>query len=223
MNLLGIDTSAECTHIVLSKGDKIKAIKFKRQFNHYPDSSFLSKMDKLLKSNSIKLKDLDGFIIGRGPGSFTGLRVGFATVFGVNFVFNKPVIGISSLDFIAWNARNMDFDNICVVQDARRALVYGCIYKIESGRVVKKSSYLLIRPDDFVKMIPDNSCVLGTGIDSCKDMFRGFKLLNENYWKIKPEAIIDLGKRIIQRKGLSYFKSKVLPLYLYDKECQIRK
>ncbi len=223
MNLLGIDTSGEYSHIVLSKGDITKSIRFKRQFNRYPESSFLLRIKELLKNNRLSLTDLDAFIIGRGPGSFTGLRVGFATLFGLNFVMQIPVVGLSSLDFIAWNAKKTDFDNICVIQDARRGLVYACIYKLEDGFLRRSCRYLLIKPDDFVKMVKKNSCILGDGLKCYKHIFNSFTCLDEGYWQIKSVSIIELAKLSIKERSLSNFRNKVLPLYLYDKECQIKK
>jgi tRNA threonylcarbamoyl adenosine modification protein YeaZ len=69
-------------------------------------------IDRLLKKEKLKIRDIDAFLIGRGPGSFTGLRVGFATLKGFLATCPKPCYGAFSLDIIAAGSAQKNYGNL---------------------------------------------------------------------------------------------------------------
>ena len=96
--------------------------------------------------------DLDAVVVGVGPGPFTGLRVGMATAAAFGDAFDIPVIGVCSLDGLAWNAiadaPQHEGETIIVATDARRREVYWATYRISDGHPVRVTEPEVTRPTD---------------------------------------------------------------------------
>lgn len=96
--------------------------------------------------------DLDAVIVGVGPGPFTGLRVGMATAAAFGDALDIPVIGVCSLDGLAWNAVSdapqHEGEMIIVATDARRREVYWATYRISDGHPVRVTEPEVTRPTD---------------------------------------------------------------------------
>jgi tRNA threonylcarbamoyladenosine biosynthesis protein TsaB len=100
MNLLAIETSSPVLSVAIKKsGAKLRHATIQGYMQHA--ENILPVIDRLLKKERLKIGDIDAFLIGRGPGSFTGLRVGFATLKGLLATCPKPCYGALSLDIIA--------------------------------------------------------------------------------------------------------------------------
>lgn len=88
-------------------------------------------IDDLTQALGIRLEQLDAFAVARGPGSFSGIRVGLATVKGMALALGKPVMGITSLEILAWQGLGKG-DPVISVIDARRKDIYVALY--DKGR-----------------------------------------------------------------------------------------
>ena len=162
MNLLAIDTSTKNLSLAVTK--KGKVVKFRNEKLTRPlSSSIMPSIRKILDSAGITLSKLDGFAVGLGPGSFTGLRVGLSTIKGLAFATNKPVVGISSLDVLAMNIKE-DHAQICTLCDAKRNLVYACLYEKKGSILKRKSDYVLESIDAILKKIKGEVIFIGDGV-----------------------------------------------------------
>ena len=85
--------------------------------------TLLPMAEDLLKNTGVKLEELDAIAVAHGPGSFTGIRIGVSTVKGLCWGAEKPCIGVSTLEAMAWHALAVG-GLVCPVMDARRAQVY---------------------------------------------------------------------------------------------------
>ena len=90
---------------------------------------------ELLRQSALKPADLDALAFGRGPGSFTGLRIAAGIVQGLAFGLGKPVLPVSSLAATALVAREQNSGPVAVAFDARMAEVYWGTFRVEAGRV----------------------------------------------------------------------------------------
>lgn len=104
-------------------------------------STLLPMVEKLLKENLLKADDIDLFAASAGPGSFTGVRIGAATLKGIAFGRNKPCVPVSALEALAYNMRDTD-GVVCALMDARRGQFYTATFEIKSGAVKR------ITPDE---------------------------------------------------------------------------
>jgi tRNA threonylcarbamoyladenosine biosynthesis protein TsaB len=194
---------------------------------------------RLLKKSGEDLKRLDGLCLGIGPGSFTGLRIGVATVKGFALALAKPIVVVPTLDAIAENAlphRGV----ICPVLDAKKGKVYACLYKSDGKTLKRISRYRLLPPEDLAKRIRGlrgDVFFLGDGVNfidtlihppaggarkSAGEYFFGgrMKLLPSGRWHPRAEVIARLGLENF-KTGRFVSAEELEPFYLYSKECDI--
>ena len=142
MRLLALDTATETCGIALLVDGGIQAeLNFFHGQTHA--KHLMSGVEAVLELTGVPLNDIDGFAVTRGPGSFTGLRIGISTVKGLALAMGKPVVGISSLDVLARQADNSQ-EWICPMIDAG-GVICG---RIPSGRIpsnVLKRSWTVCR------------------------------------------------------------------------------
>lgn len=93
-------------------------------------------IDRLLKSNRLELSDLSGLAVSIGPGSFTGLRVGLATMMGFRMTAGLPLVAVPTLEAMAWNLRGADRP-VCPILKARTGEVYWSVYRWSSDGVLE--------------------------------------------------------------------------------------
>ncbi len=231
MKILGVDTSTRI--LCLGACDSDKVYEYDLELATKISALLVPTIKRVVESLDWEINDLDYFAVGIGPGSFTGARIGLATVKALSWSLNKPLVGLPSLDILAANA-GKDCDFIIPVVDAKRDLVYASIYKNQGSSIKRLVPYMLLGRRELICKIKDhisvkalnNSVILGDGLNicakDCLDNLRGIKILDKDYWRLEGRNIISLAKAAIRDKKLSD-AIKLAPLYLYPKECQIRK
>lgn len=107
-------------------------------------------IEELLHDTGLKIGDIDVFAVANGPGSFTGLRIGAATIKGLAHAVNKPVVGISTLDGLAFN---LPFCQhlISPIMDARREQVYNALYQWSGGTTQRITDYRAISVEELIE------------------------------------------------------------------------
>ena len=116
----------------------------------------------LKKRACIELNDIDKFVVAKGPGSFTGLRIGISVIKGMAQALEKPAVGVSSLDGIAFRFKYCSIP-VCVMMDARRNDVYCAVYEFDHGRLVSKSDEIVANPEKAIAMTKKSSLFAGSG------------------------------------------------------------
>ena len=127
MKILGVDTSTPIGSVALIDGDNIVA-EHTLDIVQAHSSRLMPAIDSVLKWGDIIVNDLDGCAVGIGPGSFTGIRIGVATIKSICYAVDKPIVGVSTLEAIAYNLRWSN-SIICPLLDARRSETYGAIFE----------------------------------------------------------------------------------------------
>ncbi len=122
MYILGIDTCCMAATSAVIADDRLVA-QVVQNNNKTHSQSIMPMIDFMLTQTELSIKDIDGFAVAVGPGSFTGVRIGVATIKALAHPFNKPCIPVSTLEALAYNVAPFD-GIICPILDARRNQVY---------------------------------------------------------------------------------------------------
>lgn len=168
MNLLAIDTATEsCSAALLNGG----SVRFEYTETAREHSRLILKMiDKLLAESGITPGQLDGLAFGRGPGSFTGVRIATGVVQGIAFAVDRPVVPVSSLAAIAQrNCRESDHRHVLTAIDARMGEVYwGAYARGEDGLMRACIDEAVCAPESVVLPQMQSACDwVGAGTGWC--------------------------------------------------------
>ncbi|MDO6451475.1 tRNA (adenosine(37)-N6)-threonylcarbamoyltransferase complex dimerization subunit type 1 TsaB [Oceanobacillus profundus] len=127
MNILAIDTSNQVLGVSILKGDQIIGeVMTNLTKNH--SVRLMPAIEKLMKEVSMRPEELDKIIVAKGPGSYTGVRIGVSTAKTMAWALDIPVVGVSSLEVLSYQGRFFD-GVICPFFDARRGLVFTGLYQ----------------------------------------------------------------------------------------------
>ncbi|NFV13534.1 tRNA (adenosine(37)-N6)-threonylcarbamoyltransferase complex dimerization subunit type 1 TsaB [Clostridium sporogenes] len=170
MKILSIDSATECASCsVLDQNKLYGEINFNYKKQH--SVILIGMIDTLLKSINCNISEIDAFVISKGPGSFTGLRIGAATVKGLSQGTKKPFISVSSLDSLAFNLAFTE-GIVCPILDALRGNVYTSLYKFENNKLQRLMDYDVISIENLLDMLKSKDepiTFIGDGIFKFKD------------------------------------------------------
>ncbi len=218
MLILSIDTSIRgcsvAVHrdgVLLSGGDL---------FTDKSSSAMLTTlMQDAVQNVGAQLSDLDAIAVAKGPGSYTGLRVGVSTAKGLCYALNKPFIAINTLEAMAWQVIPY-FDEktlFCPMIDARRMEVYASVFNA-SGETVSSTEAVIMNEGSFESVLNHHKVVFfGDGAAKCKN------LLGANAHAIFLKAEIRPSARTVGDLAKKAFVSQIFedvasfePYYLKD-------
>lgn len=203
MNILALETSSQVLGVAVKKGSSpVCEIRLEGFLKHA--ENLLPSIDKLLKKQRLKIGQIDTCLIGAGPGSFTGLRIGFATLKSLQLVHPRQCYGAVSTDLIAENADLPEGSFLGVCLDARRKKVYYRPYLRTGGRWTAQDSLQVLTADDWLRQIPKGAHLSGDALlqyGACiKKEWASKKihLLSESFWYPRASSMI----RWIESDGL---------------------
>ena len=159
MLLLSVDSSAVTASAALTEnGNIIKSEFLNAGLTH--SETLMPMIDKVMQG--FDYSKLDAIAISAGPGSFTGVRIGVATVKGLAFVNNTPCIPVSTLEAAAYNFANENAV-ICAVMDARRMQFYNALFKAENGKIIRLCEDRAIGLKELLPQISEYDRVIAVG------------------------------------------------------------
>ena len=231
MYFLSIESSTKIFSLAVSRDDKVLRFRSLKSAKALEDS-IIPAIDHILLSAGVPFKKLDGFAVGLGPGSFTSLRVGLSTVKAFCMATGKPVVGICTLDTIAEGVRHLDCDEICVIADARRNLLYSALYANNKGSLKRKGGYQLTDLSAVLDKVHGRTLFTGDGVGIYrKDIEAAYKqcageccafFAPEKFWFPQSRHLAKLAFERLAR-GKSGDAGKIVPIYLYADDCQVQK
>ena len=171
MKVLALDTSGPNCSVAVIDEEKVIA-NFNLNIGITHSEILLPLVDELNKFSKLTLNDIDVYACNVGPGSFTGLRIGIATIKGFALSLNKPVISVPTLTSLAYNVPYFD-GTICAVLDAKNDNVYSALFKFENtpkmiGDYLTDSVEQLV---DELKKYDSKILFVGSGAVAFKDKF----------------------------------------------------
>ena len=164
MNILAIDTSGIVASVAIANNDKILGeISLNYKQNH--SVTIMPIIDNLLKMLELVIKDIDYFALSNGPGSFTGLRIGVATIKAMAHALNKKIIPISTLEAMAYNIIDSNRYIVPII-DAKAERIFTAIYENKGGiptPILEQQAMTITELLDFIKSNNIEPVFLGDG------------------------------------------------------------
>ncbi len=160
LKLLTIDTCSTTCSVAITSGGRLVA-EYLLNLDRPMSGQLLKSVEMAVADAAMTFADLDGFGVALGPGSFTGLRVGVATVKGLALAANKPVAGFSSLAMLAMNLPWTHYP-VCAMLDARKSEVYAAIYRCTDQPQTLRAE-CVIAPGQFLTTITETTIFVGEG------------------------------------------------------------
>lgn len=199
MLVLALESSTDKTTVAI--GRKGNILNEKQIHSRRYSETIMTIIDELLKAESISLNEIDGFAVGIGPGSFTGIRAGIVTIKTLSQVLRKPSIGISSALSVANSAWEdlpaKKFSKIVVLMDARRNQYYLAEYDISGGRLDEVKTTLF--PEDHIgealkTLDPKKTILTGNALSLFTDEIKAqkFELSSQENWIPVASQLIKL-------------------------------
>ncbi len=232
MKILAVDTATQTCSIAICENLSLLAEStlFRRQTH---SRHLLEMIHQTINMSGTELDEIDGFAVTRGPGSFTGLRIGLSCVKGLAYAKDKPVVSVSSLEVLATQAainissRGPDSVILCPLLDARKKEVYFTGFKKDNDRLVQVQPEMGLPPENLPRHIKGHCILMGDGAVLYRDLLtRLFKEhalflpLQHNYIRAHSIAILSLERF---KKGSFDDLSSLAPEYIRksDAECKM--
>jgi len=170
MKILSLDSATAAATCAVLDDDKVLG---EITFNYKKQHSLILMpiIDELFNNIGMSINDIDGFVASKGPGSFTGLRIGFSTIKGLSQGTKKPFVTVSTLDSLAYNLAYTD-GIICPILDALRDNVYTALFTFNNCQLDRISEYINISIDQLIYMLKEKDCritFVGDGVPKFKE------------------------------------------------------
>lgn len=166
MRILAVDTTTWTGSVALLEDAKLVCeVNWESRSSHA--SRLLSSVDHVLEAGGIQIRDVDGFAVAVGPGSFTGIRIGLSTVKALAFASRKPVAAVSTLRALALKLAGPRTDLLCPALDAKKGEIYAALYQNRAGELAEAVAQGAYAPADFFRKLRARGIIhfIGTGAD----------------------------------------------------------
>lgn len=140
MKILGIDSSGLVASVAIVEDDRLVA-EYNLQYKITHSQTLLPMLEEIRNRIHLDMQTIDAIAVAAGPGSFTGLRIGAATVKGLGLALGKPIIPVPTLEGMAYNCYGTDL-LVCPLMDARRNQVYTGLYIFEKEDRIRMKSVM---------------------------------------------------------------------------------
>ena len=213
--ILALDTSTKNCSVALFNGNKIIAFKEKNSDGYTHAEKLTLFIHEVIKLANLSLKEIKAIAISRGPGSYTGLRIGTSTAKGLCYALGIPLISISTLKSMAFGMAKDQATNIyCPMIDARRMEVFSAVYDFENNEI-RKIQADVVDKNTYANFLNNEVLFFGDGALKCKEIInhKNAKFLEGVYPSAK-----DLGELAHTKfmnkdfEDIAYFE----PFYLKD-------
>src|SRR5882724_10329513 len=184
----------------------------------------MAAVDRLVADCGLSPHDLDGLAVSVGPGSFTGLRVGLATVKGLGLALDLPIAAVPTLDALAGRLPFADAP-VCPILDARKGEVYLSLYRWRGDRMSRERDYLALPPELAAAELEAPVILLGDGIEACRPWLGrlgdGVRVAPAAQRLPSASAVAELGHAVLAAGG-GVSAEALVPLYLRPSEAELK-
>lgn len=218
--ILNLETSTKNCSVSISKNGKIIALKEIAEANFSHAENLPKFIEETLKKSSLKLKDLSAVAIGKGPGSFTGLRIGVSSAKGFCFGLDIPLISIPTLAILAYATKSTK-GFIIPMLDARRLEVFSCVFDA-NYKLISPTNNELLDENPFNEYLEKDKVIfIGDAVQKTKEIITH---KNADFIEAFPSAK-EMAKLSFEKfikhdfENVAYFE----PFYLKDFKVTVSK
>ena len=222
MTILAVDTTTRsCSAAVVSKSGLLAEITLDNDQTH---ARHLMKMvDQVLELAGISLNTLDGFAVTRGPGSFTGLRIGLSSIKGLGRATGKPIVAVSSLKALATQAGPVPMTIFALI-DAYRKEVYLAGYRYEKDRLKRVVPETVAGPEKVLAMVQGPAVFVGNGAVIYRRMLvenlgESAHFTQDLHNTIRAATVARIALSRLESKGCD--AADITPVYLRKSDAEI--
>jgi len=223
MLIFGIESSTKTGSVaIVSEVGVIAQYSLNIEVTH--SERLMSTVDRVLKDTALTIADINGFAVAIGPGSFTGLRIGLATVKGLALATNKPVAAVPTLQALAWNLPYAAYP-ICPLLDARKNEVYAAMYRFDGNALVYLMAEAVISLSKLADRISEKTLFTGEASHLFRDDIE--KIVGDRALFAPPSAILPSAATVAEI-GLAMINSgkkadpdSLTPMYLRRPEAEV--
>lgn len=221
--ILNIETATPVLSLALSQDGKVlEARENDTQNSHAEQITVL--IEEMMKSAGKSFDDLDAVAVSKGPGSYTGLRIGVSTAKGICYAKNIPLIAISTLQSMAlgmsMNSGAGENAVFCPMVDARRMEVYDAVYD-KDNKVVRAVEATIVDEKTYQKFLEKNKVVFGgNGAAKCKEVITSANAIFIDDFHPLAEYMVPLSEQAFQKENfedVAYFEPFYLKAYVAGK------
>lgn len=212
--ILNLETATTNCSVSVAKDGALLAIKEHDTPNYSHSEQLHVFMQEVLEQASISFANLDAIAVSKGPGSYTGLRIGVSAAKGLCFSLDIPLISVPTLQSMAFQAREAEVDFIIPLLDARRMEVYSCVFDGEL-KEVRPTKAEIIDAHSFQEFSRNGKVLLlGSGAEKCKEFLAHNITFDTNVVPSAREMATLSHQKFSKRQfeNVAYFE----PYYLKD-------
>ena len=220
--ILHLETATTNCSVSVAKDGKLLAIKENNTPNYSHAEQLHVFIAELMEEASLTLSDVDAIAVSKGPGSYTGLRIGVSAAKGLCFALEIPLIAIPTLGTMVQQVSQNSADFIIPTLDARRMEVYSSVYDHERNEV-RETRAEVVDEDTFAGFREQGKVlIIGSGADKCKDLLGGERVAFDSQVIPSSRDMCSLSLEKYQKRefeDVAYFE----PFYLKDFVLQQKK
>lgn len=167
--ILSIETATPACSVALHQAGNLVALAELHTENAHSEQLTIL-IEQIIQRSKYTLQHIDAIAVSKGPGSYTGLRIGVATAKGLCFALDKPLIAINTLEAMTEQVRSIQTQKtlFCPMIDARRMEVY-CLLADENGKMIVPTEAKIIEKNAFEDFLNQHKIVFfGNGAEKCK-------------------------------------------------------
>lgn len=155
MKVFAVDTSTSAATAAIMEDGRLIS-EYILNINRAHSQKIMGIIQELFSKSGVKPAEIDLYACSAGPGSFTGLRIGASIIKAMAQTFDKPIVGVPTLDALAFNLYNCA-GIVCPMLDAQRGTVYSSLYSYNSGRLTKLEDLRVILIEDLIQLVKDKA------------------------------------------------------------------
>lgn len=225
MNILALETSSPVLSLALQKGKGRILQSTVSGFSKHAENLFPA-FDRLLIKAGLSIEDIDTWLIGRGPGSFTGLRIGFSTLKGFLALEKKDCFGALSLDLIAESVQLPEGSRLGVCLDAYRQKIYAQFFRRRENRWERETSPDALTLEEFLSRLSGETALTGNAIEryheEIRKKFPKIHFLAEKLWYPTAASLISFYQAGDKKIARLSSPEDFIPLYFRLSEAEER-